>query len=162
MIRPAMGVGNMWQHYLLAALWVCAATPAMAQEREWIFDTADEDAYLVFGVPESEDAGISFGCTLQSGDIRVFIPEAGDDLKPDQKIKLTVTVAGKDFVFDALTSPNEMAATMSAETTIKAGDALFGDLRKSDRFSVKTGAEEITFPLEGSDFESLVRACSKS
>jgi hypothetical protein len=152
----------MWRRYLLTAVWVCAAIPATAQEREWIFDTADEDAYLVFGVPESEDAGISFGCTLQSGEIRVFVPEAGDDLKPDQKIKLIVTIAGKDFVFDALTSPNEMAATMSAEATIKASDAMFGDLRKADRFSVKTGVEENTFPLEGSDFESLVRACSKS
>jgi hypothetical protein len=83
---------------VLAVFFACAALPAWAQEREWIFDTADEDAYLVFGVPESEDAGISFGCSLQSGEIRMFIPEAGEDLKPDQKIKLTISAAGKTFV----------------------------------------------------------------
>jgi len=152
----------MWLRHVLAAVLACAAIPALAQEREWIFDTADEDAYLVFGVPESEDAGISFGCPLQSGEIRVFIPEAGEELKPDQKIKLTINVGGKDFTYDAVTAPNEMAATTSAEAPIPAGDALFTELRKADRFTVKTGTEENTFPLEGSDFESLVRACSKN
>ncbi|MGE0238154.1 MAG: hypothetical protein AB7F09_06110 [Parvibaculaceae bacterium] len=152
----------MWQRCVLAAFLVCAAVPAWAQEREWIFDTADEDAYLVFGVPESEDAGISFGCVLQSGEIRVFVPDAGDDLKPDQKIELAISAAGKTFVYAGLTTPNEMAATTSAEAAIPAGDPLFKTLRETDRFTVKTGTEENTFPLEGSDFESLVRACSKS
>lgn len=152
----------MWLRYVLAAFLTCAAMPAWAQEREWIFDTAEENAYLVFGVPESDDAGVSFGCTLQSGEIRIFISEAGDDLKPDQKIKLTITVAGKPFVYDGLTTANEMSATTSAEAVIPAGDALFTDLRKTDRFSVKTGEQEDTFPLEGADFESLVRACGKS
>lgn len=152
----------MWQRCVLAAVLACAAIPALAQEREWIFDTADDDAYLVFGVPESEDTGISFGCPLQSGEIRVFVPAAGDELKPDQKIKLTIAVGGKDFTYDAVTSTNEMSATTSAEAPIPASDALFAELRKADRFTVKTGAEENTFPLEGSDFESLVRACSKS
>jgi hypothetical protein len=152
----------MWRRHATSALLMVVALPAAAQEREWIFDTADEDAYLVFGVPDSEDAGISFGCTLQSGEIRLFVPEAGDDLKPDQKIKVIIDAHGKDFTYDGLTSPNEMAATTSAEATIPASDPLFTDLRNTDRFTVKTGTEENTFPLEGSDFESLVRACSKT
>jgi hypothetical protein len=152
----------MWPRYVLSAFLITAAVPAAAQEREWIFDTADQDAYLVFGVPESEDAGISFGCSLQSGAIRVFVPDAGEDLKPDQKIKLIISAGGKDFTYDGLTTANEMSATTSAEATIPAGDPLFTDLRKADRFIVRTGTEENIFPLEGSDFESLVRACSKS
>ena len=152
----------MWPRHVMSALLIVVALPAAAQEREWSFDTADQDAYLIFGVPESEDAGISFGCTLQSGEIRLFVPEAGDDLKPDQKIKVIISAAGKDHTYDGLTSPNEMAATTSAEATIAAGDPLFADLRNTDRFTVKTGTEENIFPLEGSDFESLVRACSKA
>src|SRR5262245_51386797 len=152
----------MWRRHVLGALLIIAAVPAAAQEREWTFDTADEDAYLVFGVPESEDAGISFGCTLQSGEIRVFVPEAGDDLKADQKVKLIIGVGGKDFTYEGQTSVNEMSATTSAEAPIPAADPLFTDLRNSDRFTVKTGTEENTFPLEGADFESLVRACSKT
>jgi hypothetical protein len=153
---------DMWLGIVLAAFLACMAVPAWAQEREWIFDTADENAYLVFGVPDSDDAGVSFGCTLQSGEIRIFIPEAGDDLVPDQKIKLTVTVGDKPFVYDGLTAANEMSATTSAEAVMPATDALFAELRKTDRFTVKTGQEENTFPLEGADFDSLVHACSKS
>src|ERR1043165_8183517 len=108
----------MWRRRVVSALLIAVAIPAAAQEREWIFDTADDDAYLVFGVPESEDAGISFGCTLRSGEIRLFVPEAGDDLKPDQKIKVIISAGGKDFTYDGLTSANEMAATTSAEATV--------------------------------------------
>ncbi|WP_119392579.1 hypothetical protein [Taklimakanibacter lacteus] len=151
----------MWTRCLLAAILACAALPAWAQEREWIFDTGDEDAYLVFGVPDSDDAGISFGCTLQSGEIRIFVPEAGEDLKPDDKINLVVTVGGKDFSFAGVTTPNEMSGTTSAEAVMRADDPIFPELRKADRFTVKTGREENTFPLEGSDFESLVHACTK-
>ncbi|MGE0008477.1 MAG: hypothetical protein AB7S92_23220 [Parvibaculaceae bacterium] len=151
----------MWLRCGLSAVLACAALPAWAQEREWIFDTAYEDAYLIFGVPESEDAGISFGCTLQSGEIRMFIPEAGDDLEPDRQIKLTIRAAGKTFTYDGVTSSNQMAATTSAEAAIPADDPLFTDLRNTDRFAVKTGAEENIFPLDGADFEGLVGACGR-
>jgi hypothetical protein len=152
----------MLRRYLLAGFLVCAAGSAWAQEREWLFDTGDEDAYLVFGVPETDDAGVSFGCTLQSGDIRLFVPEAGEELKPDQKITVTVVVSGKTFTFGATTSSNEMSGTTSAEAEIPAGDAIFADLRKADRFEIRAGTEDNIFPLEGADFDSLVRACTKS
>lgn len=152
----------MLTRYLLAGLLICAAGPAWAQEREWIFDTGDEDAYLVFGVPDTDDTGVSFGCTLQSGEIRIFIPEAGDDLEPDQKVTLAVTVGGKDFSYEGTTAMNEMSGTISAEAVILPDDALFAELRKADRFQVRTGSEENIYPLEGADFESLVRACSRS
>ncbi|QIG51976.1 hypothetical protein G5V57_32305 [Nordella sp. HKS 07] len=152
----------MLTRYLLAGLMICAAGQAWAQEREWLFDTGDEDAYLVFGVPETEDTGVSFGCTLRSGEIRIFVPEAGDDLEPDQKVTLTITVGGKDFPYQAITAPNEMSGTISAEAAILADDPLFADLRKVDRFQVRTDSEENIYPLEGADFESLVRACGKS
>lgn len=151
----------MWTRHLLAGLLICAAGSAWAQEREWIFDTGDEDAYLVFGVPETDDAGVSFGCTLQSGEIRVFVPETGDELKPDQKIPLTIIVGGKTFTFGGVTTPNEMSGTTSAEAEIPAQDALFADLRKADRFELRAGTEENIYPLEGADFDSLVRACTK-
>lgn len=152
----------MLTRYVLAGLLICAAGPAWAQEREWTFDTGDEDAYLVFGVPETDDTGVSFGCALQSGEIRIFVPEAGDDLEPDQQVMLTITVGGKDFTYEAVTAPNEMSGTISAEAVILPEDPLFADLRKVDRFRVRAGSEENIYPLEGADFESLVRACGKS
>jgi hypothetical protein len=152
----------MWARRLLAVFLAGVALPAFAQEREWTFDTGDEDAYLVFGVPESEDVGVSFGCRLQSGEINIFIPEAGDGLKPDQKIKIVISVADKDFRYEGLTAPNEMTGSSSAETTIEARDPVFTALSTTDRFMVRAGSEENTFPLAGADFQSLVRACGKA
>lgn len=152
----------MLRRYLLAGFLICAAGSAWAQEREWLFDTGDEDAYLVFGVPETDDAGVSFGCTLQSGDIRLFVPEAGEELKPDQKITVTLVVGGETFPYGATTTPNEMSGATSAEAEIPAGDAIFAALRKADRFEVRAGTEDNIFPLEGADFDSLVRACTKN
>ncbi len=40
--------------------------------------------------------------------------------------------------------------------------AIVADLRKADRFEVRAGTEDNIFPLEGADFDSLVRACTKS
>lgn len=151
----------MLRRYLLAGFLICAAGSAWAQEREWLFDTGDEDAYLVFGVPETDDAGVSFGCTLQSGDIRLFVPEAGEELKADQKITVTILVGGKTFAYSATTAPNEMSGSTSAEVEIPAGDPIFADLRKADRFEIRAGTEDNIFPLEGADFDSLVRACTK-
>ena len=166
----------MWTRFLLAALLAWAALPASAQEREWIFDTGDEDAYLVFGVPDSDDAGVSFGCTLQSGEIRIFVPEAGDYLKPNDKIKLVITIAGKDFTFDATTTANEMSATTSAEAEIRPDDATlwYGPYHPTELVLGDPGARDAALHaiqaciphrrilLEGADFDSLIRACSKS
>lgn len=149
------------RHLMAGLLLVTAVGSAWAQEREWLFDTGDEDAYLVFGVPETDDAGVSFGCTLQSGDIRIFVPDAGEELKPDEKVVLTVVVDGREFTFDGTAAPDDMAGTTSAEAQITAGDALFDALRKADRFQIRAGSEENVYPLEGADFESLVRACTK-
>jgi len=77
-------------------------------------------------------------------------------------VTLTITVGGKDFSYQAITAPNEMSGTISAEAAILADDPLFADLRKVDRFQVRTDSEENIYPLEGADFESLVRACCKS
>ena len=55
------------------------------------------------------------------------------------------------------TSPNELAATTSAEAAISADDPLFTDLREDRPLYGEGRNEENTFPLEGSDFESLVQ-----
>ena len=45
------------------------AGAAHAQEREWMLDASDEDAYLIFGVPETDDGGISLWCRIGKGTV---------------------------------------------------------------------------------------------
>jgi hypothetical protein len=67
--------GHVFRITMVAALSLGSAAPiVLAQEREWNFNTGDEEAYLVFGVPESDDVGVSFWCTIGRGDIGIFLP----------------------------------------------------------------------------------------
>src|SRR5262249_43377919 len=90
--RLRSGIEHMVIRVVSAVIVMLAATSAFAQERQWVFDTNDEDAFLTFGVPETDDVGISFWCKIQSGEARVFLPEAGEELKPGKKVKITFNV----------------------------------------------------------------------
>ena len=143
-----------------AIIMMLAAAAVHAQEREWTFDTAEEDAYLSFGVPETDDLGISFWCKMQSGEARVFLPEAGEEVKPSKNAKMHFTVDGTTYTFDATTTMNEEAGVPSAEATFPVTDKVFAAFKKADRFSVRVGKDEAVFPLEGADIDGFVRACS--
>ena len=41
---------------------VLATGGPSAQERQWSLDAGDQDAYLIFGVPDSDDVGVSLWC----------------------------------------------------------------------------------------------------
>jgi hypothetical protein len=155
--------GNAVGTTLALALILGVLTPlAWAQEREWRFDTGEEEAYLVFGVPETDDVGVSFWCTIGLGEIRVFFPEAGENLAVGQTVAIELEVGGKRFSFTGETAANEEAGTTSAETSVESDNPVFSAFLASDRFNVKLGKEESVFPLQGADFESLRRVCSRS
>ena len=86
-----------------------------AQERQWSLDSSEDDAYLIFGVPESDDVGISFWCTMGSGEIRLFIPETDAALKSEQALDYTIE-AGVTFALAGRTLANEEGASTSVET----------------------------------------------
>jgi hypothetical protein len=138
-----------------------ALQPAHAQEREWSFDTGGEDAYLVFGVPETDDVGVSFWCAVGTGEIRIFLPQADGSVPAGQKVMLEVTAARDHFNLEGETASNEEARTTSAEAHVESTDKMFADLLSADRFKVKIGKEESVCPLEGADFESLLRVCAR-
>src|SRR5262245_21553045 len=93
---------------------------ACAQEREWSFDTGEEDAYLIFGVPETDDVGVSFWCTIGMGEIRIFIPEAGEKLPVGQTVKIDLETGGKRFTISGETAVNEEAGSTSIDARIEA------------------------------------------
>jgi hypothetical protein len=142
---------------MLAAL----AIPAIAQEREWVFDTGEQDAYLVFGVPETDDTGVSFWCPIGSGEVHIFMPEASEKPKPDAAAHFDLVVAGKTYGYDGKAQANEESGISSAEAVIDAKDALFNALQSADRFTVKVDGQEEVYPLVGADFPSLLRTCGK-
>ena len=51
---------------LLLALGL-ASGAAHAQERDWALDASDQEAYLIFGVSDTDDVGVSLWCRTRKG-----------------------------------------------------------------------------------------------
>jgi hypothetical protein len=134
---------------LALALGIMSGPGAQAQEREWSFSASEDQVFLVFGVPESEDIGISFWCTQGSGEVKIFVADANEKLAPER------------FSVPARTMANELDATTSAEGAVPANSPLFEALSASDRFIVRVEGAEQTFPRTDADFAELSAACRR-
>jgi hypothetical protein len=140
---------------------VMLAAQAQAQERSWNLDTSDTEAFLTFGVAESDDVGVSFWCKIKSGMIHIFLPDADASLKPNRKIRVGLSVSDKTFRFRAKTLANEEAATTSIEALIDARNPVFDLMKDANKFTIKAGNESQNFPLDGADIGALLRICVK-
>jgi hypothetical protein len=146
---------------LLATLGL-GSTLAVAQERVWNLDRTDQEAYLVFGVPETDDVGVSFWCTLGSGIVKIYIPEGDPSLEPAISMDIRLEIASKSYPLKGKTSVNEEAATISFEAELKTTDPVFLALREANHFAVKVGASNHVFPLGEADVSGLIEVCGKS
>ena len=148
---------------LLIALGLLAGA-ARAQEREWSLDASDEDAYLIFGVADSDDVGLSLWCPIGKGVINLFLPVPTSQM-PDSKdgaAPLTITANGETATFRGKADINREAAVSSLETEIATDHPLVAALKKADRVTVKTAKTEVIFPLYDADIEGLLALCRKN
>src|SRR5262245_60489809 len=107
-----------WRVPILGVAAIMSAATVFAQEREWSWGTSETEAYLVFGVPESEDVGISFWCPQGNTEIRIFIADANVKLAPDIATTIEFVAGDKKFSVPARTQSNELDATTSAEGSL--------------------------------------------
>ena len=148
---------------LLAALAVVlAAGDAIAQERQWSLDASDQDAYLIFGVPETDDVGVSLWCPVRQGVVNIFMPEMGESTITGKEVTMTVTAEDQSAEFPGKTEENADAGVASIEGQLPADHAIFATLLKTDRFHIKAGGEDQVFPLIEADLASLVALCRKN
>ncbi len=138
----------------IAILLCLFSIPAQAQERQWLLDTAGEDAFLAFGVPNTNDVGVSFWCKIGKTDVSLFAPLTG----PEVHAKLVLSIGTKDFPLTAKISKNDGAKTL--EAPLKPQKQILENLEASESFRVTLGKHKITYPLDGADFEGLLKLCN--
>ncbi|MGH6906646.1 MAG: hypothetical protein ACREDX_02185 [Aestuariivirga sp.] len=146
---------------LFIFLAAAVSADAMAQERQWSLDAGDEDAYLVFGVPETDDVGISFWCAMKTGEVNIFVPEADPAMKPGETVPFSVVAGQTVAKLEGRTTANEMSGTASLEAKVSSRHPLFEALRKADRFKIIVGKQETIYPLIDADVDALLRLCGK-
>lgn len=126
-----------------------------------MLDASDSDAYLIFGVPDSDDVGISFWCPVQQGEVNVFIPEASARLHPGADIAVTLKADAESETFTGKSEVNLEAALTSVEAKVPVNAQILAAMLKADRFRVIIDGNETIFPLIDADLESLLDLCRK-
>ena len=137
------------------------AGTAAAQERQWNLDATDEDAYLVFGVPETDDVGLSIWCAIQSDRAKIFLPEASTSLKPGTRAPMYLTAGKTVMKLRGETAENADSDAVSLEAETDVSNPIFTAMLSADRLTVTVAGEEKIFPLIDANVESLLRLCAK-
>jgi hypothetical protein len=138
------------------------AATAMAQERQWSFDQTDKDAYLVFGVPETDDVGLSFWCTQRSGKIKIFVPESSIGAKSGKEMQLRLDVANKTFRLKAAMEASSEGGAANLETELPVDHPIFTAIAEADRITVRVAKRRDVFPLQDVDLSALLQVCKAS
>ena len=146
---------------IMLATLVLGSAPSFAQERIWSLDQTDAEVYMVFGVPETDDVGVSFWCTQQSGIVRLYFPDSDPKLKPGSEVNFKLEVAGKAHPLKGKTALNEETTGTSLEAELKTTDPVFTALQTANRFAVKAGSTTHVFPLGEADFPTFLDVCGK-
>ncbi len=139
---------------LLLTLAVVVSQPARAQERQWLLDAAGEEVFLAFGVPNTDDVGISFWCKSGQQGISLFSPFQGREKRP----KLTLLVGAESFPLDAKVNNNE--GTKTVEARLRPEVKILNALNDAERFEVDLGKHKAVYPLADADFQGLIKLCA--
>lgn len=126
-----------------------------------MLDASGEDAYLVFGVPDSDDVGISLWCPLQRGEVNIYMPAAPEGVTPGQEIAVTVSTDETAFELRGRAESADGGTAASIEATVTIDHPVLAALMDADRFRLKVAGEETVFPLFDADLAGLMELCRK-
>lgn len=130
-----------------------------------MLDASEEDAYLIFGVADSDDVGVSLWCPLRRGIVNLYLPRPVQSLEKaagQKEAGLTVTAGGETVSFRGKVDVNREADSASIEAEIPVDHPVLAAMAKADRFTVTAGGEEIVFPLFEADLAGLLEFCRKT
>jgi hypothetical protein len=147
---------------LFLALGLMAST-APAQEREWLLDAGDEEAYLIFGVPDSDDVGLSFWCVLRKDMVNLYLPRPTEELRTlkGKEVPVKLTAGPEAVTFRGKLQLIPEGVYSSVEVEMAADHPILAAMRESDRLQIRVAGDELIFPLYDADLAGLIDLCRK-
>ena len=138
------------------------ATPqlAWAQERLWSLNASEKEAFLVFGVPDTDDVGLSFWCEIGTNKTSFFVNGAPLRLKQNQSTNIKVTVDNQVFVVKAKAAISSRGQRPSLEGQFKNDDPMLKAAQNGSILKVTVLGQTNTYPLIDADFTGLQRSCA--
>ena len=143
--------------YLIALI---VSTDAHAQERQWSLDTVNNQVFLVFGVPESDDVGLSFWCDIGKSKVQAFLPETVAAIRSGENITIGIDIDGRSENILAKVARDGSTQKLTVETTFGLAGSLMKSLRKGQSLGIKVKGHVSSFPIADADFVGLVDACN--
>ncbi len=133
---------------------------AFAQERQWSLDASEREAYLVFGVPDTDDVGLSFWCEIGKGKISIFEPVNHRLLKNNKKIRIDLTIDNEKFNIVAKASPSPESRSASLEALVDVNGTVMKAVGRSQTITFSALGQKSSYPLFDADVTGLLRVCS--
>lgn len=139
------------------------AGACLAQERDWTLDASEEDAYLIFGVPETDDVGVSLWCRIGKGSVNLYLPVPTRRMPEtkDRAAPITITAGKETATFRGTADVNRQSAISSIEAEMQADHPMIAALKVADRFTLQAFDNEVIIPLYNADIEGLLALCRK-
>ncbi len=135
---------------------------AFAQERQWSLDTSEREAFLVFGVPDTDDVGLSFWCEIGKSKISIFAPVPHASVTKDKKIHIDLKMGDEKFNIIAKASQTPGTTTASVEAIVDENGTVMKAVKQAQLISVTALGHTANYPLIDADIEGLLRVCSAS
>ncbi len=135
------------------------STETFAQERQWSLDAADNQAFLTFGVPDTEDVGLSLWCEIGKNQMALFLPETKAVLRIGEIVPMVITVDGVQTQLRGLAAKDAATGKMSVEATFGLKDILISRLKDAQAISVRVKNHDNNFPFTDADFSGLLATC---
>jgi hypothetical protein len=137
-----------------------AAHYAVAQEREWTLNASDKEAFLVFGVADTDDVGLSLWCEIGTNKLSVFVNNIGGQLKQNQSTNLAIEIDGKKYSIKAKAAVDKLGRSQSLEGQIPSNDQLLKAAETGTTLKTTIQNHTNTYPLIDADITGLLRTCA--
>lgn len=144
----------------LAIAFLMITHDAVAQEREWTLNSSEKEAFLVFGVPDTDDVGLSFWCEIGTNKTSLFINGAPLQLKQNQSANIKVSIDEKVFSVKAKVAIDRKDHRSSLEGQFKNTDPILKAAESGSLLKVTVLSQTNTYPLVDADFIGLDRRCA--
>jgi hypothetical protein len=137
------------------------AGSATAQEREWTMDTNNaNEVFMTYGVPFTDDVGLSLWCKIGSKELRLFVPKSGwPEKKSPKTVKITLTAGKVKSRVRAKLQTDLASNSLSVEAIIPTKDPVVKALTDTEHLDINTGKKTVIVPMYNAEPASLLKLC---
>lgn len=156
---------NSWTKHIMRFITFITAlalsfSGAIAQERQWSLVASDQEAYLVFGVPDTDDVGLSFWCKIGTGKISIFAPIDKSLVKRNKRTKVKLEIDDNVFPIKMKAEVIKTAKSASLEGPVSISGTVMAAASHGQDFAFTAYGHRSSYPLIDADVSGLLQTCA--